>query len=132
MKKLKLLFVLLCFVFADLPARSSPARISFTIARKGFGSSYILRCTGANAGIVVVTIHNSEGHLMIQKKVRSPQLLSFTVDFLSMPEGLYKVTINDGLNSCTLIVHYTTNMSLNYALIPDTQPGTYFYIKGVL
>ncbi|RAW02008.1 hypothetical protein [Pseudochryseolinea flava] len=127
MKNLKILLIIVCIAFIDVEAKPSVAPISFTITRKGFSSSYILRCTGAKTGIVFVTVHNDEGYLMIQKKARQPELPSFLVDFTAFPDGRYKVRITDGLKSCTLIVHHSANMSPNYTntVCPKSEAQCY-------
>jgi hypothetical protein len=102
---------------------------SFTITRKGDASRgiFMVNYRGVKITAVTLVVKDRDGKEILTKSIKSAKDFSVPLNFSSVDEGTYTITIDNGSEKLSQTLNYTNEKAPTYSHVANLGNGRYLF-----
>jgi hypothetical protein len=105
---------------------------SFTITRKGDASRgiFLVNYRGVKTTPVTVLVKDRDGKEMLTKSIKSAKDFTMPLNFSSVDEGTYTITIDNGSEKLTQTLNYANEKAQTYSHVANLGDNHYLFTSS--
>jgi hypothetical protein len=123
--KIKLLLLALFGLASISMANATRVNPSLTVSRIDSSSVYTVVYSDMKPGKITFTIKDNRGNLLVKRVIDSENGFSMPANFSSVPEGIYYVETDNGVEKKNVQVDYNNDTAPTYSRIIDLGDSRY-------
>ena len=125
MKAKMLIIAAFCCIAGVANSAPSDTSPSLEIVRLDTTSVYLVNYMGSKTGKVTVTVKDDAQGLILIRSYRDVKDFSLPINFSSVPEGVYSIQIDNGIEKLNRTLNYTKDISPTYSRVENLGDGRY-------